>query len=100
LLFKKFDGVDQKFIHHLHLLDFKPISDRLCTLRIRGRCRNLSIINVHAPSLEELLNSMLKHDIKIVNGDFNAKVGKEQHHLCKNIGAHSLHGGTNGRGSV
>jgi hypothetical protein len=33
--------------------DFKPINHRLCTLRVRGRFNNLSLICAHAPTEEE-----------------------------------------------
>lgn len=29
---------------------FKAISERMCMLSLRGKCRNLSIINVYAPT--------------------------------------------------
>ena len=77
---------------HNHLvMDFKPISGRMCILRIKGKFFNYSLINVHAPTnvaednvkeafydgLENAYESCPKHDVKIVLGDFNAQVGKE-----------------------
>ena len=32
------------------IIDFKAINDRLCTLRIRGKFYNISLINAHAPN--------------------------------------------------
>lgn len=35
------------------VVDFVPISDRKCKLRVRGKYRKISIINVHAPTKKE-----------------------------------------------
>ncbi|KAK5639471.1 hypothetical protein RI129_011963 [Pyrocoelia pectoralis] len=73
------------------VINFNPITERLCSIRLKGEKRNISIINVHAPSVEkeddekeryyELLENecdkLPKFDAKIVIGDCNAKVGKE-----------------------
>jgi hypothetical protein len=74
-----------------NILRFVPVNDRLCWIRVRGKLRNYSIINAHAPTedkddeekdnfyldLETIYSQCPKHDIKMVLGDFNAKVGKE-----------------------
>lgn len=93
------------------VVDFKPISDRLCLLRLRGKYRKISIINVHAPteekSIEEkdmfyeeiakTIDSVKKYDIKIIAGDFNAKVGREEDY--RNItGNKSFHEKSNENG--
>jgi hypothetical protein len=62
-----------------------------CWIRVRGKFRTYSIINAHAPTedkddeedkfyleLETFYSQCPRHDIKIVLGDFNAKVGKEE----------------------
>lgn len=33
-------------------MDFTPVSERLCKLRMRGIHRNLTFINIHAPTEE------------------------------------------------
>ncbi|XP_055622163.1 uncharacterized protein LOC129765762 [Toxorhynchites rutilus septentrionalis] len=69
-----------------------PIDPIMCRLRIKGRFFNSSIINVHGPhlaspdddkgdfyaQLEREFERCPKHDIKIIIGDFNAKIGKEE----------------------
>ena len=67
-------------------MGFSPETGRISSLRIRGRFFNTTIICVHAPTeekddfyedLERIYMKAPKHDIKVVMGDFNAKVGKE-----------------------
>ena len=71
-------------------LGYNPISDRLLKLRFRGKPYNISIIQSYAPassasdeemdqfynSLQDTLDSILNRDVKIIMGDFNAKVEK------------------------
>ena len=92
-------------------MGFSPETDRICSLRIRGRFFNTTIICVHAPTeekdeiqkddfyedLERIYMKVPKHDIKVVMGDFNAKVGKEPG-LAPNVGKYSLHEETNNNG--
>jgi hypothetical protein len=40
--------VDSKYNHLV--INFTPINERLCTLRIKGRFFNYSLINIHAPT--------------------------------------------------
>lgn len=93
------------------VIDFKANSPRLCKIRIRGLFSNLSIISAHAPTeeknddvkdafyddLETLLNSCPRHDIKIILGDLNAKIGKEAEFQSIS-GKHSLHHESNENG--
>jgi len=74
------------------VMNFKPINERLCMIRIRGKFSNITLINVHSPTeekpadekelfygeLERLLSSVPQHDVRIVLGDFNAQIGKER----------------------
>lgn len=94
------------------VLDFAAINPRMCKLRIKSRFFNITIINVHAPTedkdddrkdefyeiLERTYNSCPKHDIKIIIGDANAKVGREEIYR-KHIGKHSLHAECNNNGT-
>ncbi|XP_066904127.1 uncharacterized protein [Halyomorpha halys] len=80
------------------------MSPRICHIRIRGRFCNYSIICAHAPtevaddegkgrfydSLERTLDACPSYDFKIIAGDFNTKIGKEEIYR-PNIGRHSLH---------
>lgn len=73
--------VDRKVKHMV--VDFVPVDERVCYLRVKGRFFNLSIINVHAPTkdkedsikdefyevLEKFYDSRPKNDIKV--GNFN-----------------------------
>jgi exonuclease III len=90
--------------YKLLIMDFQPESDRMCSLRVKGKFFNTTIICTHAPTeekdekqkdvfyepLERLHLKAPKHDIKIAMGDFNAKVGKE-HGFAPNVGQYSLH---------
>jgi exonuclease III len=74
------------------VLGFSPISERICTLRIKGKFHNITFINAYAPTVDtedevvdEFYETLLsvcdelpKHDAIIILGDFNAKLGKEQ----------------------
>lgn len=93
------------------VIDFNPVSERLCTLRLRGYFYNITLINAHAPTedkddevkeryyeeLQTAYNRAPHSDIKIVLGDFNAKVGQESAYR-PTIGPHSLHESSNGNG--
>jgi len=74
-----------------NILSFEPHNERLCKLRIKGRFNNLSITTAHAATeektdeekekfyeyLQTIHNKIPKHDIVIILGDMNAKIGKE-----------------------
>ena len=78
---------------------------------LRGRLRNIIPVNVHAPSeekseeskdrffeeLEQVFDHFPKYHIKILLGDFNAKMGRES--IFKpTIGQESLHQDSNDNG--
>lgn len=100
----------RKRIKHT-VVDFEPVSERICKLRIRGKYRKITIVNVHAPTeikeeeekdsfyeeLAKVIGKIPRYDVKIVLGDLNAKIGKEA--MYNDItGGHSKHELTNENG--
>ena len=67
------------------------VSDRMSYIVLRSRWCNIIVLNVHAPSeeksdsskdsfyeeLEQVFDHFPKYCMKILLGDFNAKVGRE-----------------------
>ena len=87
------------------------VSDRLSYIVLRGRWLHIILVNVHAPSeekseelkdsfyeqLEEVFDHFQKYHMKILLGDYNAKVGRED--MFKPIiGQESLHQDSNDNG--
>jgi hypothetical protein len=80
--------VDSKF--NLMVINFTPINERLCVIRIKGRFFNYSLITMHAPTndseeeakdqfyeqLERAYAACPSHDVKLVMGAANVKVGR------------------------
>jgi len=74
-----------------HVKDLKIINERICCFRLKAKWFSCTPINVHAPTnekteeigeefynlLEQNINEIARSDIKIILGDFNAKVGNE-----------------------
>jgi endonuclease/exonuclease/phosphatase family metal-dependent hydrolase len=95
------------------MLECEPVNDRLCRIRIRGKCRNLNIIWAHAPTedkgeeekaefyskLERTCTRAPKYDLLVIMGDFNAKVGREESRH-KVSGKYSLCEHSNENGSL
>jgi len=87
------------------------VSDRVSYVVLRGRWCNIIVLNVHAPSedksdeekdgfykeLEQVFYHFLKYHMKILLGDFNTKVGKENAYKTT-IGNESLHLHSNDNG--
>jgi exonuclease III len=71
---------------------FKAVDERTCVLRIKRKFQNVNLINVHSPTeekeeleeeefyqkIEEIYYSCPSNDIKILMGDWNAKLGREE----------------------
>jgi exonuclease III len=81
--------VHKRIISAVRRVEF--VSDRLSYIILRGRWCNIIVLNVHAPcedKSDDVKNSFYeelacvfdqfpRYDIKILLGDFNAKVGRE-----------------------
>jgi hypothetical protein len=87
------------------------VSDRILYIIVRGRWFHIIFLNVHAPTedkiddvkdsfyeeLEGMFDKFPKYHMKILLGDFNTKVGREN--IFKlTIGNESLHEIRNGNG--
>ena len=94
------------------IIECKPLSSRLICIRIAAAPLNITVIQVYAPTgthsdeeiedfyqeLNTLLKQIPKKDIKIVQGDWNAKVGTDAYtEWAGNVGRYGW-GETNDRG--
>jgi hypothetical protein len=92
-------------------MNVEAADERICSLRMRGKFSNFTVILVHAPnreknklvedSLYDKLNQIYQripaHDTKIIVGNFNTKIGREG--IFKPvIGSWSLHETSNENG--
>ena len=105
---------EQVFVHRRIVSAVKRVefvSDRLSYIVLGGRWRNTIVVNAHAASegksdmsqdnfyeeLEQVFDHFPKYHMKILLGDFNAKVGREK--IFKpTIGQESLHWDSNDNG--
>ena len=74
------------------ILEFEPINATMCKVRIKGKFYNTTVINAYASTesvteeqkeqfyedLNRCCDQILKYDVLLILGDFNAKTGKEQ----------------------
>ncbi|KAK1798816.1 hypothetical protein P4O66_007096, partial [Electrophorus voltai] len=94
--------------HHIHgvglvlskkascaLLGWKPVNDRIITARFQSRHAKTSIIQVYAPTedsdddqkdtfyglLQDTIDEILTHDVKLLIGDFNAQITDDRRGL-------------------
>jgi hypothetical protein len=101
--------VHKRIISAVKKVEF--VSDRMSYIILRGRWCDITVFNVHAPTedkiddikdrfyeeLEQVFGKFLKHPIKILLGNFNAKVCRED--IFKpTIGNESLHKISNDNG--
>jgi len=101
------------FVHRRILSTVKTVefvSDRLSYMVLRGRWRNIIVVNMHVPSeersdesedfyeeLEQGFDHFLKYHTKMLLGEFNTKVGRENT-LKPTVGQDSLHQDSNDNG--
>jgi Reverse transcriptase (RNA-dependent DNA polymerase)/Endonuclease/Exonuclease/phosphatase family len=88
----------------LCLTAWNPISDRIISLRLATKVRNLTLIQVYAPTeqapddvkdafyqqLAHTLNNVKKSDILVLMGDLNAQVGSSNENWETVMGTHGL----------
>jgi hypothetical protein len=104
----------QVFVHKRITSEAKRVefvSDRMSYIILRGRWCHIIVLNVHAPSedktddvkdgfyeeLERVFDKFPKYHMKILLGDFNAKIGREN--IFKpTVGNESLHEISNDNG--
>jgi exonuclease III len=91
-------------------MDFVPVDEWTCCLRLTGKFFNTTLICIHAPTEEEeeteknsfydkldrVYQKAPTHDIKIIMGDMNAKVGKDMR--AHNVDRYRLHEVSNDNG--
>ena len=95
-----------------NIISFTPIIERICTLRLKGKFHNITLINVYAPTEEKIeekdkfyddlqrtCDRVPKHNIVMILEDLNAKIGKEK--AYENVtGKHTLHDISNQNGEM
>lgn len=73
-----------------NVITFIPYNDRMMLLKLRAHPLNINLVQVYAPTsdsndadiekfyadLEELLKNNKRHEVTIIMGDFNAKIGR------------------------
>jgi hypothetical protein len=87
----------------ISLLHSEPWNNRICKIGLKGRFRNITVILAYALTNDkddqekerfyenlELLNRIPRHDMVIIMGDFDAKIGNKEH-LQPVAGPHTTH---------
>ncbi|KAL9971331.1 hypothetical protein ACROYT_G023842 [Oculina patagonica] len=83
-----------------YLLEWKPINSRLMTARMKGKHVNLSLVQCYAPTndsddttkdsfyaqLQAELEKLPRHDMLVIMGDLNAKVGSDNSNYDRAMG--------------
>ena len=86
------------------LIEWEPISERIITARFTSKGRNITIIQCYAPTnttvyeeketfyeqLQAVFQKTPKRDIRIVMGDLNAKIGKDNNDWRGTMGTEGL----------
>ena len=86
------------------LLEWKPVSSRLMSARLKGKHTNITIIQCYAPTndnsderkdefydqLQTEVEKAPRHDLLVVMGDLNAKVGDDNTDYERVMGKHGV----------
>lgn len=86
------------------LITWQPHSDRIISIRLRTRARNITCIQCYAPTevsetkdkedfyslLDRTIKTTPSGDILILTGDFNAQVGADNNNVETVMGSHGL----------
>ena len=86
------------------LIEWTPVSERIIQARYHSRHIKLTVIHVYAPTedadeetkyefyakLQEVLDKRKKHDMLVITGDMNVKVGEDNTNYERVMGKHGL----------
>ena len=86
------------------LLEWKPVNSRLISTRLKGRHINISVIQCYAPTndssdeskdnfyhqLQTEVEKTPRHDLLVIMGDLNAKVGNDNTDYERVMGKHGM----------
>ena len=86
------------------LMEWKPVNERIITARFFSKYIKTSVIQVYAPTedaeeedkedfyeqLQATFNQLPKHDVKLITGDLNAKVGADPSGFEDIMGNHGV----------
>ena len=95
------------------LISFTPTSERVLTARLHSKQINISVVVAYAPTedadenekdkfyktLTDTFDELPRHDLKLLLGDFNAKVTSDRYGCEAIIGGESLHSSSNDNGT-
>ncbi|KAL5259045.1 hypothetical protein ACHWQZ_G009498 [Mnemiopsis leidyi] len=95
------------------LISFTPTSERVLTARLHSKHLNISVVVAYASTdggdesekdkiyrtLADTFDELPRHDLKLLLGDFNAKVSSERYGSEAVIGGESLHSSSNDNGT-
>ncbi|ESN90896.1 hypothetical protein HELRODRAFT_182479 [Helobdella robusta] len=93
------------------LLEYNPVNERMMYARFKGYPRDIDVVVAYAPTmdhsdaeieafydqLEQTLNVLPKKDVKIITGDWNAKIGRNNIGFEEVMGKYGI-GNRNNRG--
>ena len=94
------------------LMEWKPVNSRIIVARFHSKIRNTTIIQCYAPTedadettkdefyeqLQATLASTHRNDVKIIQGDLNAKIGTDNTDLTTVMGKNALDSVRNNNG--